>query len=182
MFLIKISNADISFNKRTLTWRTYTTNEALPTPKQVQIVDPKESVLAALDINSKTFVIDVAIWEQEEILVHSKKQAQVGALLFDKASTEVPAEYSNYSNVFSAKNAAEFPENTRTNEHAIKREDDKQPPFGLIYSLGSVELETLKTYIKTNLANNFIQPSKSPSRVPILFDRKPDRNLCLCVD
>ena len=42
------------------------------------------------------------------------------------------------------------------NEHAIKLEEGKQPPFGPIYSLGPVELDTLKTYIKTNLAKGVI--------------------------
>ena len=114
--------------------------------------------------------------------VHSERQAQVGALLFDKASTKVPAEYSDYSDVFSAENAAELPENTGINEHAIELKEGKQPSFGPIYSLGPVELETLKTYIKTNLANGFIRPSKSPAGAPILFDRKPDGSLRLCVD
>ena len=68
------------------------------------------------------------------------------------------------------------------NEHTIKLEEGKQPLFGPIYSLGLVELETLKTYIKTNLANGFIQPSKSPIEALILFDRKPDGSLRLCVD
>ena len=68
------------------------------------------------------------------------------------------------------------------NKHAIKLEKDKQPPFGPIYSLGPVELETLKTYIETNLANGFIRPSKSPAGAPILFDKKPDGSLRLCVD
>ena len=88
--------------------------------------------------------------------IHSKKQAQVGALLFDKAFIKVLAEYSNYSNVFSAENVAELPENIRMNEHTIKLEEGKQPSFSSIYSLGPIELETLKTYIKTNLANGFI--------------------------
>ena len=98
----------------------------------------------------------MAIQEQEEMPVHSKRQVQVGALLFNKALTEVPAEYSNYSDVFSAECTAELSENTGINEYAIELEEDKQPPFGPIYSLGPVELETLKTYIETNLANNFI--------------------------
>ena len=182
MPFLKISNADVSFGKRILTWKTYTTNEALPTIEQVQIVDLKEFIIAALDVDSKTFVMHVAIREQEEMSVHSKRQAQVGALLFDKAPTEVPAEYSDYSNIFSVENAAELPENTGMNEHAIKLEEGKQPPFCPIYSLGPVELETLKTYIKINLANGFIRPSKSPVGAPILFDRKPDRSLRLCVD
>ena len=98
----------------------------------------------------------MAIQEQEEMPVHSERQAQVGALLFDEAPTKVSAEYFNYSDVFSAENAAELLENTGMNEHAIKLEEGKQPPFSLIYSLEPVELETLKTYIKINLANGFI--------------------------
>ena len=82
--------------------------------------------------------------------VHSEKRAQiqdkdqVRALLFDKASTEVLTEYSNYSNVFSAENATKFPKNTEMNEHTIKLEEDKQPPFRPIYSLGPVELKIVE--------------------------------------
>ena len=68
------------------------------------------------------------------------------------------------------------------NEHAIILEESKQPSFGPIYSLGVVELETLKTYIETNLANDFIRLLKSPAGVSILFNRKLDRSLRLCVD
>ena len=45
-----------------------------------------------------------------------------------------------------------------------------------------MELETLKTYVKANLANSFIKPSKSPVGAPILFVRKKDSSLRLCVD
>ena len=50
----------------------------------------------------------------------------------------------------------ELSENTGMNKYAIKLEEGKQPLFGPIYSLGLVELEILKIYIKTNLANGFI--------------------------
>ena len=135
-----------------------------------------------MDADSKTFVVHVAIREREEMPVHSEKQAQiqsgtqildkaqVGALLFDETLIEVPAEYSDYSNIFSAEDAAELLENTGINEHTIKLEKNKQPLFGPIYSLGPIKLETLKTYIQINLANSFIWPSKSPVRAPILFD------------
>ena len=106
----------------------------------------------------------MAIRKLEEMVVDSGRKAQikaqsgaqVGALLFNESLTEIPAEYSDYSNVFSAENAVKLPKNTGRNKHAIKLEEDKQPPFGPIYSLGPIELETLKTYIKTNLANRFI--------------------------
>ena len=182
MPFLKISNADVSFGKKTLTWRTYTINKALPTTKQVQIVDPKEFVIAALDVDSETFVVHVAIREREEMPVHSERQAQVGALLFNEAPTEVPAEYSDYSDVFSAEHAAELPENTGINEHAIELKEGKQLSFDPIYSLGLVELEILKTYIEINLANGFIRLSKSSAGALILFDKKPDGSFRFYVD
>ena len=153
-----------------------------------------------MDADSNTFVIHVAIWEQEEIAINPIKKtqieaqsrvqsraqtqdkAQVRALLFDEASTKIPAEYSDYSNVFLAKNAVELPKNIKMNKHAIELEEGKQRSFGPIYSLRPVELETLKTYIEINLANGFICPFKFPTGALILFDRKLDRSLCLCID
>ena len=76
----------------------------------------------------------------------------------------------------------ELTENIGINEHAIELVKGKQPPYGPIYSLGPVELETLKAYIKTHLKTEFIRPSKSPAGTPILFDKKPHRSLRLCID
>ena len=75
-----------------------------------------------------------------------------------------------------------LPERIEPNEHVIDLEDGKQPPYGPIYSLGSVELETLKTYIKTHLKTGVIPPSKSSADAPILFDKKPDGSFRLCID
>ena len=73
-----------------------------------------------MDIDSKTFMVYVAIREQKKIPMHFEKPVQVRALLFDKASTEIPAEYSDYNDVFLVENIVEFLENTRINKHAIK--------------------------------------------------------------
>jgi hypothetical protein len=43
-------------------------------------------------------------------------------------------------------------------------------------------LRTLKAYIEANLANGFIQRSSSPAAAPILFAKKKDGGLRLCVD
>ena len=92
----------------------------------------------------------------------------------------MPIKYSDFADVFSEKSANVSPERTGVNEHAIKLEKSKQPPYGPIYSLRPVELETFKTYIETNLANGFIRASKSPAGALILFVRKPDGSICLC--
>ncbi len=73
-------------------------------------------------------------------------------------------------------------ENIKINEHVIELIDGKQPPYRPIYTLSPVELETLKAYIKTHLRTEFIRPFKFPAGAPILFDKKPDGSLYLCVD
>lgn len=78
-------------------------------------------------------------------------------------------EYLDYTNVFSKKLVKELSKCFIINKHLIDLELGKQSSYGLIYSLNSMELETLKTYIITNLANGFIQLSKSYTGAFILF-------------
>ena len=101
-------------------------------------------------------------------------------LLIEKVT--IPTEYSDFADLFSEKSANILLERTGANEHAIKLEKDKQPPYRLIYGLEPVEFKTLKIYIKTNLGNGFIQASKLLASTPILFVRKPNGSLCLCVN
>ena len=111
---MKISKADVSFGEEILIWKSYTINKTLPTTKQIQQINRKKFVIATLNANSETFVMHVAIKEQEKMLVYSKKQAQiqnkaqVGALIFDEASMAVLEEYSDYRYVFSAENIVEL--------------------------------------------------------------------------
>ncbi len=60
--------------------------------------------------------------------------------------------------------------------------DDWQPLYGPIYSFGLVELEILKAYIENNMDNSFIKSSKSSTKALLLFDKKSDGNLRLCMD
>ena len=61
MPFLKISNADVSFGERILTWKTNTTNKALSTTEQVQIIDKKNFVIAALNANSEMFMVHMVI-------------------------------------------------------------------------------------------------------------------------
>ena len=45
-----------------------------------------------------------------------------------------------------------------------------------------MKLETLKTYIEKNLANEFIRSFKFPSTALIFFDKKSDGSLILYMD
>ena len=103
------------------------------------------------------------------------------ALLIAEKVT-VPIEYSDFANVFSKESAKVLLKRIGINEHAVKLEKCKQPSYRPIYSLGPIELKTLKTYIETNMANSFIRPSKFPVGAPILFVCKPNNSFWLCVD
>lgn len=99
----------------------------------------------------------------------------------DELRKAVPPEFHEYLNVFSKKNAEKLPESGRY-DHAIELEDNQQPKFGPIYGLSEVELRVLDEYLKDNLKTGFIRPSTSPAGSPILFVKKKDGSLRLCVD
>ena len=188
MPFLTLSGADVDFSGQELRWRTYTTEEALPTTRRVKLVGKKEFAAAALDPEYETYVVHVGSISfntspsSSPLDVHPFRRPQISGLIIEEAPTKVPAEYSDFANVFFPHLASKLPEPTRINNHAIELVEGQQPPYGPIYSLGAVKLETLKAYIETNLANGFIRPSKSPTRASILFDRKSDGSLRLCVD
>lgn len=72
--------------------------------------------------------------------------------------------------------------NSGMNNYTMKLEEDKQPLYGLIYSLSLEKWKTLQTYIEIYLKTGFIQFSKFPAKASILFDQKQDGSLHLYVD
>jgi len=53
---------------------------------------------------------------------------------------------------------------------------------GLIYSFLAFEQEAFKEFIEENLNMSFIQPTSSSHGTPVLFVKKKDSSLYLCVD
>ncbi|KAJ3009535.1 hypothetical protein NUW54_g2750 [Trametes sanguinea] len=93
----------------------------------------------------------------------------------------VPSEYHEFANVFSKKKADTLPEHWPYGLK-ITLGEGKVLPLGLIYSLSQVELHILREYIEENLCSGFIRPSNLPCRAPVLFIKKKDGSLRLCVD
>ena len=158
----------------------------LLTTRRIELVGKKEFVVAAFDPEHETYIIHVAFLSSTPLIaflnVHHSREPQIFGLIAEKAPTKVLAKYLDFVDVFSLDLVTKLPEYTEIKTHAIDLEESKQPPYGPIYSLRPVELETFKTYIKTNLANGFICPFKSPAGAPILFDKKPNKSLCFCVN
>jgi len=66
--------------------------------------------------------------------------------------------------------------------HKIPLKEGFTPLFGPLYSLSKPELQALHQWIDENLFKRFIRASSSPAGAPILFVKKKDDSLCLCMD
>jgi hypothetical protein len=94
---------------------------------------------------------------------------------------KLPKKYKDFANVFEKNKADQLPEHCPY-DCPINLEEGHSPPFGLFYGLSEPELQALHDYFTENLAKGFVQHSKSPAGAPILFVKKKDGSLRLCVD
>ncbi|MBW0556418.1 hypothetical protein O181_096133 [Austropuccinia psidii MF-1] len=92
----------------------------------------------------------------------------------------VTSTYHQYLDVFSKVKSEKLAPH-RACDHHIELEGSL-PPAGVIYSLSKQESDTLRAYISENVAKGFIRPSSSSTGAPVLFVRKKDGGLLLCVD
>ena len=95
---------------------------------------------------------------------------------------QIPECYRDLADVFSKKEAETLPPHRGATDHYIPLEEGAKPVFGPIYNLSELELKVLKEYIDRNLKKKWIRPSTSPFGSPVLFVKKPDGSLRLCVD
>ncbi|MBW0513385.1 hypothetical protein O181_053100 [Austropuccinia psidii MF-1] len=91
----------------------------------------------------------------------------------------VPSAYNQYLDVFSKVKAGKVPH--RACDYHIDLEGSL-PPVRVIYSLSNQESDKLRAYISEILEKAFIWPSSSSTGAPVLFVKKKDGGLCLCVD
>ena len=95
--------------------------------------------------------------------------------------SNVPLEYHKFCDVFSKSHANTLPSH-QPYDLKIKLEDGAIPPFGPIYSLSPHELQMLREFIDEHLANGLIRPTRSLSGALVLFVKKKDGSLQLCID
>src|SRR5258705_7431877 len=93
----------------------------------------------------------------------------------------IPMEYLEFRDVFSGNKAnalaPHWPYDLK-----INLEEGTKPFHRPIYLLSPLELTVLREFLEENVRNGFICPSKSPWGSPVLFVKKKDGSLCLCID
>ena len=67
-------------------------------------------------------------------------------------------------------------------EHPIDLVDDRIPKSGPIYNMSQDELATIREYLESAQRKKWIRPSTAQCGAPVLFVKKPDGGLRLCVD
>lgn len=86
-----------------------------------------------------------------------------------------------YSSVFPSELPTELPP-TRTVDHHIELIPGATPPTKPTYQLSLSEMAELKRQLDDLLRHGFIQPSQSPYGSPVLFVKKKEGDLRMCVD
>ena len=162
-------NPDIDW--ATAKWRGRTTHHQPGDP--AVILHDAASFAAILQSEEVAFATYVTTYT-------STPTTQLHRLMGATEEPTIPSEYSEYAEVFSKEAADKLP-NHGPQDHGIELQGG-EPTFGPLYNLSSSELEVLKEYIHDNLKKGFIRASTSPAGAPILFVKKKDGSLRLCVD
>src|SRR5260370_33515242 len=95
----------------------------------------------------------------------------------DANTPAIPPEYQEFANVFSGVKANTLAPHCPY-DLQINTEGDAKPFYSPIYPLSQPELMALHEFLDKNTQNGFIRPTSSP----VLFIKKKDGNLQLCVD
>lgn len=127
------------------------------------------------DEDSQTYALQVTAIEDDETDVDDEDNEQV-------LKQQIPAEYHDYLDLFRKKEGEKLPPHRPHVDHKIELVPDGKTSFGPLYNLSPAEMKELQEYIKENLGKGFIRSSTSPCAAPVLFVKKKDGSLRLCVD
>src|SRR6266436_6276376 len=137
------------------------------------------------EAGSKTFLLSLSSIQRMPNPFHTsldrlEAKAALTAQPEDTLS-RVPQEYHKFRDVFSGEKAnvlaPHWPYNLK-----INLEEGAKPFHRPIYSLLPLELTVLREFLEENVWNGFIHPSKSLWGSPVLFVKKKDGSLHLCID
>src|SRR5258705_5535104 len=93
----------------------------------------------------------------------------------------IPECYRDFPDVFSEEAFTHLPPH-KAWDHAIELHSDAKLPRGRTFPLSPTEQKELDEFLRENLANGCICPSKSPIGAPVFFVKKKEGSLCLVQD
>src|SRR5258707_15156955 len=97
------------------------------------------------------------------------------------SGSAIPECYRDFTDVFSEEAFTHLPP-CKVWDHAIEPHPDTKLPRGRTFPLSPTEQKELDEFLRENLANGCICPSKSLIRAPMFFIKKKEGSLCLVQD
>ena len=190
-------NPGIDWVLRHITYHPTVLRESIPTtfagmsasmtPAPGNTVLPPSAPPSISLINAEAFMRATKLPGSQSFRVHLSDLSDSASARKAKLAEEpidlshIPSEYHDFADVFSEAHANTLAPH-RPYDLKINLEEGSSPPWGPIYSLSQSELLALREFIEENLRIGFIRPSRSPHGAPVLFVRKKDGSLRLCVD
>ena len=151
------------------------------TPSETFLSNPKQPHIAIINALALLWASCLLGSTTFSLQFHFTIQAKSTTISEKINLSSILKEYHEYANVFS-KSKAETLAPHRPYGRWIDLEKDSHPSVGTTYSLSKFEQKALKEFIDENLTNGFIHSMSSPHRAPVLFIKKNDGSLQLCVD
>src|ERR1700719_2520726 len=116
-----------------------------------------------------------------EYIILASANTQVDSSSTSSTNPEAQSVLSEFSDVFPTQLPSHLPPR-RDVDHRIELTQNSPPTLRSVYRMSPVELDELKKQLDELVAAGFIQPSKSPFGVPVLFVKKKDGSMRMCVD
>lgn len=175
---LELINPDIDWKKRKITYQTLVSHIFSIHPKNSS--NPSSYLAQESDVK-------VLLMVDARAFMKAAKNGRAFAIYAistfepDQGSTKLPTQYEEYRDMFEEKNADRLPQH-QPYDCGIELQEGAQPLFGPIYGLSHNAFDALREYLDKNFAKNFIQHSKSLAEAPILFVKKKDGSLRMCVE
>ena len=156
---------------------------------RIEKIESKKLAIVIVNDKKKIFVMFVRAYIDEKTImqkIHIERRAQIDSILMkiEKKSdiTIIILEcLKKFVEINNEKKIYEL-SNHEFDDHAINLKENKKSSYDLIYSLFENELTVLRVYFDKHLKNEFIKFSFFSIEVSILFVKKKNEILRLCVN
>ena len=128
-------------------------------------------------------IIHLAHCRNHELFVTSIKNIEKALALWEAVNVlvKLPREHYEFATLFSWEKFNKLPSH-QPYDHIIPLLSDKEPSKDPLYNMSRDELLVLQKYLKEHLFKGFIQVSSSSATSPVIFVKKPEGDLQLCVN
>ena len=186
MTWLKMLNPNISWNDRTMSFRHQGKTHRVESRKSQQTAASMSTLQTSFPspkLVSYHHVKSIVKKNQVDCLILGTIRSDSSHLF--STSTLIPSHTSSLLNEFGDVFPSELPSElppSRDVDHRIELTQSTPPTPRAIYRMSPTELDELKKQLDELLAAGFIQPSKSPFGAPVLFVKKKDGSMRMCID